>query len=92
MSAQLAGLVMLRHVLAMEPPASLDFEDLMEWRVPAVEVRFDRLPQEEEARASLGRATAAPQLRVGFPRLVPSRALLMFRRTEPRCPVRAPGR
>ncbi|MFF0401885.1 hypothetical protein ACFYSJ_40225 [Streptomyces sp. NPDC005248] len=46
MSAQLAGLVMLRYVIAVEPPASLDFEDLMEWLVPAIEVHFDRLPQE----------------------------------------------
>ncbi|WP_406502749.1 TetR family transcriptional regulator [Streptomyces sp. NBC_01602] len=46
MSAQLAGLVMLRYVLAVEPLASLDFEDLMEWLVPAVEVHFDRPPQE----------------------------------------------
>ncbi|MFJ7948481.1 TetR family transcriptional regulator [Streptomyces sp. NPDC096354] len=45
-SAQLAGLVMLRYVLAVEPLASLDFEDLMEWLVPAMEVHFDRLPQE----------------------------------------------
>ncbi|WP_326607904.1 TetR/AcrR family transcriptional regulator [Streptomyces sp. NBC_01800] len=45
-SAQLAGLVMLRYVLAVEPLASLDFEDLMEWLVPAIEVHFDRLPQE----------------------------------------------
>ncbi|WP_406361342.1 TetR family transcriptional regulator [Streptomyces sp. NBC_01579] len=46
MSAQLAGLVMLRYVLAVEPLASLDFEDLMEWLVPAIEVHFDRPPQE----------------------------------------------
>ncbi|WP_328919719.1 TetR family transcriptional regulator [Streptomyces sp. NBC_00208] len=46
MSAQLAGLVMLRYVVAVEPLASLDFEDLMEWLVPAIEVHFDRLPQE----------------------------------------------
>ncbi|MET7526193.1 hypothetical protein [Streptomyces sp900116325] len=46
MSAQLAGLVMLRYVIAVEPPASLDFEELMEWLVPAIEVHFDRLPQE----------------------------------------------
>lgn len=45
-SAQLAGLVMLRYVIAVEPPASLDFEELMEWLVPAIEVHFDRLPQE----------------------------------------------
>ncbi|MET8515572.1 TetR family transcriptional regulator [Streptomyces sp. NPDC005077] len=45
-SAQLAGLVMLRYVLAVEPLASLDFEDLMEWLAPAIEVHFDRLPQE----------------------------------------------
>ncbi|MCX5317381.1 TetR/AcrR family transcriptional regulator [Streptomyces sp. NBC_00154] len=44
--AQLAGLVMLRYVLAVEPMASLDFEDLMEWLVPAIEVHFDRPPQE----------------------------------------------
>ncbi|MGW6901824.1 TetR/AcrR family transcriptional regulator [Streptomyces sp. NPDC054919] len=91
-SAQLAGLVMLRHVLAVEPQASPHFEDLMEWLVLAIEGHFDRLPQ-EEARASAGRVTAADQVRVGFPRLpVPSRALLMFRRTDSRCPVRAPGR
>ncbi|MGW9130075.1 TetR/AcrR family transcriptional regulator [Streptomyces sp. NPDC055681] len=46
MSAQLAGLVVLRYVLAVEPLASLDFEDLMEWLVPAIEVHFDRPPQE----------------------------------------------
>ncbi|MFE5112278.1 hypothetical protein [Streptomyces sp. NPDC056663] len=45
-SAQLAGLVMLRYVLAVEPLASLDFEDLMEWLAPAIEVHFDRRPQE----------------------------------------------
>ncbi|MFD4231291.1 TetR family transcriptional regulator [Streptomyces sp. NPDC058545] len=45
-SAQLAGLVMQRYVLAVEPLASLDFEDLMEWLVPAIEVHFDRLPHE----------------------------------------------
>ncbi|WP_162467297.1 TetR/AcrR family transcriptional regulator [Streptomyces cavernae] len=45
-SAHLAGIVMLRHVLAVEPLASLDFEELMEWLVPAVEAHFDRLPQE----------------------------------------------
>jgi AcrR family transcriptional regulator len=42
-SAQLAGLVMLRYVLQMEPLASLDFEELIEWFVPALEVHFDRL-------------------------------------------------
>ncbi|WP_328349677.1 hypothetical protein OG828_02615 [Streptomyces sp. NBC_00457] len=45
-SAQLAGLVMLRYVLAVEPLATLDFEELMEWLVPAVEVHVDQLPQE----------------------------------------------
>ncbi|MHC3468727.1 TetR/AcrR family transcriptional regulator [Streptomyces sp. 7R007] len=45
-SAQLAGLVMLRYVLAVEPLASLDFEELMEWLAPAIEVHFDRLSQE----------------------------------------------
>ncbi|WP_330308481.1 MULTISPECIES: TetR family transcriptional regulator [unclassified Streptomyces] len=44
-SAQLAGLVMLRYVLRMEPLASLDFEELIEWFVPALEVHFDRLSQ-----------------------------------------------
>ncbi|MFF6994955.1 TetR family transcriptional regulator [Streptomyces sp. NPDC008313] len=42
-SAQLAGLVMLRYVLQVEPLASLDFEELVEWFVPAVEVHFERL-------------------------------------------------
>lgn len=45
-SAQLAGAVMLRYVLAVEPLASLHFEDLVEWLAPALEVHFDRLPQE----------------------------------------------
>ncbi|MEV8038083.1 TetR family transcriptional regulator [Streptomyces sp. NPDC002742] len=44
-SAQLAGLVMLRYVLRMEPLASLDFEELIEWFVPAVQVHFDRLAE-----------------------------------------------
>lgn len=84
---------MLRYVLAVEPPASLGFEDLMEWLVPASEVHIDRLPQEEEATASLGRATAAAPVRVGLS--MPSGAepsLLMSRRTYSRCRVRAPGR
>ncbi|MFJ2830811.1 TetR family transcriptional regulator [Streptomyces sp. NPDC087263] len=42
-SAQLAGLVMLRYVLRVEPLASLDFEELLDWFVPALEVHFDRL-------------------------------------------------
>ncbi|MET8325745.1 hypothetical protein [Streptomyces sp. NPDC005181] len=46
LSAQTAGLVMLRYVLGVEPLASLDFDELMEWLVPAIEVHFDRLPQE----------------------------------------------
>lgn len=37
---------MLRYVLAVEPLATLDFEELMEWLVPAVEVHVDQLPQE----------------------------------------------
>lgn len=37
---------MLRYVLGVEPLASLDFDELMEWLVPAIEVHFDRLPQE----------------------------------------------
>ncbi|MFC7220670.1 TetR family transcriptional regulator [Streptomyces polyrhachis] len=40
-SAQLAGLVMLRYVLHMEPLASLDFEELIEWYSPALDVHFD---------------------------------------------------
>ncbi|MEU1203557.1 TetR family transcriptional regulator [Streptomyces sp. NPDC005813] len=44
-SAQLAGLVMLRYVLRMEPLASLDFEELVEWFAPAVDVHFDRLSE-----------------------------------------------
>jgi hypothetical protein len=82
---------MLRYVLAVEPSASLDLGDLVEWLVPAIEVHFDRLPQEEKARVSLGGAAAAAQVRVGYPR-VPSRGLLMSRRADSRCPVRAPGR
>lgn len=58
---------MLRYVLAVEPPASLDFDDLVEWLVPAIEVRFGRLPQKGKARVSLGGATAAAQVRVGYP-------------------------
>ncbi|MFD7815691.1 TetR family transcriptional regulator [Streptomyces sp. NPDC059785] len=42
-SAQLAGLVMLRYVLEMDPLASLDFEELVEWFVPALEVHFERV-------------------------------------------------
>ncbi|WP_324784735.1 TetR family transcriptional regulator [Streptomyces sp. H51] len=45
-SAQLAGLVMLRYVLAVEPLASLDFEELMDWLAPSIQVHFDRLAQE----------------------------------------------
>ncbi|MEU6145047.1 TetR family transcriptional regulator [Streptomyces sp. NPDC047081] len=44
-SAQLAGLVMLRYVLAVEPLASLDFEELMDWLAPAIEVHFERVVQ-----------------------------------------------
>lgn len=84
---------MLRYVLAVEPPASLGLGDLVEWLVPAIEVHFDRLPRKEKARVSLGGVTAAAQVRVGYPRRpVPGRALVMSRRTDSRCPVRAPGR
>ncbi|MBA2951806.1 TetR/AcrR family transcriptional regulator [Streptomyces himalayensis] len=62
-SAQLAGLVMLVYVLAVEPLASLDFEELMEWLVPAIEVHFDRLPQEQMAGAPSGQATAEAPVR-----------------------------
>lgn len=41
-SAQLVGLATLRYVLAVEPLASLDFEELMERLVPAIEVHFRR--------------------------------------------------
>ncbi|MFF1450270.1 TetR family transcriptional regulator [Streptomyces sp. NPDC058274] len=44
-SAQLAGLVMLRYVLQMEPLASLDFEEVVEWFVPSIDVHFDRVAQ-----------------------------------------------
>ncbi|WP_405670156.1 hypothetical protein [Streptomyces sp. NBC_00055] len=63
----MAGLVMLRYVLAVEPPASLGLGDLVEWLVPAIEVHFDRLPRKEKARVSLGGVTAAAQVRVGYP-------------------------
>ncbi|MFD4481043.1 MULTISPECIES: TetR/AcrR family transcriptional regulator [unclassified Streptomyces] len=45
MSAQLAGLAMLRYVLKVEPLASVDFEDLLTWFVPALNVHFDKLAQ-----------------------------------------------
>ncbi|MEU8691379.1 TetR family transcriptional regulator [Streptomyces sp. NPDC048665] len=45
-SAHLAGAVMLRYVLAVEPLVSLDFEELVERLARAVEVHLDRLPQE----------------------------------------------
>jgi AcrR family transcriptional regulator len=48
-SAQLAGLVMLRYVLQVEPLASLDFDELMDWLTPSLEVHFDRAAQEEGA-------------------------------------------
>ncbi|MFF8971244.1 TetR/AcrR family transcriptional regulator [Streptomyces sp. NPDC014995] len=44
-SAQLAGLVMLRYVLVVEPLASLDFEELMDWLTPSLEVHFERAAQ-----------------------------------------------
>ncbi|MFI0965127.1 TetR family transcriptional regulator [Streptomyces sp. NPDC021080] len=44
-SAQLSGLVTLRYVLRMEPLASLDFEELVEWFAPAVQVHFDRIAE-----------------------------------------------
>jgi AcrR family transcriptional regulator len=44
-SAQLAGLAMLRYILKVEPLASVDFEDLLTWFVPALDVHFDKLAQ-----------------------------------------------
>ncbi|WNM31279.1 TetR family transcriptional regulator [Streptomyces sp. Li-HN-5-11] len=44
-SAQLAGLVMLRYVLEVEPLASLDFEELMDWLAPSIEIHFERVAQ-----------------------------------------------
>lgn len=44
-SAQLVGVAILRHVLAVEPLASLSWEELMERLIPAIEVYFGRLPQ-----------------------------------------------
>ncbi|MFE2605750.1 TetR family transcriptional regulator [Streptomyces mirabilis] len=44
-SAHLVGLAILRYVLAVEPLASLEFEELMERLVPAIEVHFGRPAQ-----------------------------------------------
>ncbi|MDH6629085.1 hypothetical protein M2271_006921 [Streptomyces sp. LBL] len=45
-SAQLVGLALLRHVVAVEPLASLDFEELVERLAPAREIHLDRLRRE----------------------------------------------
>lgn len=45
-SAQLVGLALLRHVVAVEPLASLDFEELVERLAPALEVHLGRPPRE----------------------------------------------
>jgi hypothetical protein len=44
-SAHLVGLAILRYVLAVEPLASLEFEELMERLVPAIEVHFGQPAQ-----------------------------------------------
>jgi hypothetical protein len=44
-SANLVGLAILRYVLAVEPLASLEFEELMERLVPTIEVHFGRPAQ-----------------------------------------------
>ncbi|MFD9316398.1 TetR family transcriptional regulator [Streptomyces sp. NPDC060053] len=45
-SAQLVGLALLRYVVAVEPLASLDFEELVARLAPALEAHLDRLPRE----------------------------------------------
>jgi AcrR family transcriptional regulator len=44
-SAQLAGLAMLRYVLKVDPLASLDLDDLLDWLTPSLDVHFRQASQ-----------------------------------------------
>ncbi|GGQ95501.1 TetR/AcrR family transcriptional regulator [Streptomyces aurantiogriseus] len=54
-SGHLVGLAMMRYVLRIHPLAEMDFEEFLDWVVPALELRLSTAPEHRAKKADPGR-------------------------------------